>query len=331
MPAARASCRLCLLLLSSLGASGALASSAPPAAPDFQPFGPPPVTSCIGTDACLNTTGPIGDNSCNGNFACKDSTGSIGDNSCVGLGACTGATGTIGDNSCNGQIACGLGSVNTSANIGDNSCNGITTCDGSSGTIGANSCNGTLSCAERTGTAVGDNSCNGDLACYQKATAVGDCASNTPGHLPAACGGPEPDARIRRAGGELWGNNIYRDTGANQYVSMKIYAGDFRRVYISVQNDGTVDDSVSFCQCSYAIRPGASVRYFRGDTDITADVVAGTYSTPTLQPGEKFVIRARVAIDSTAFKHDLSSATVWATSQVNNTITDRVTIWVQRK
>jgi hypothetical protein len=64
---------------------------------------------------------------------------------------------------------------------------------------------------------------------------------------PVANAGPGsasvPDLRIRRSGGELWGNDIY-GSSFNQYVSLEIYAGDKRIVWVSVQNDGPDSGSV---------------------------------------------------------------------------------------
>src|SRR5215204_2480191 len=107
---------LCLLLLSSLSATGALAGAAAPqiVVPQVAAIviG---TNSCVGTDACTNAVGPIGDNSCIGDYSCKDTAGSIGSGSCVGIGfsgsggSCTGATVNIGANSCNGAQTCGNG------------------------------------------------------------------------------------------------------------------------------------------------------------------------------------------------------------------------------
>jgi hypothetical protein len=351
---------LCLLLLSSLGATGAVAAPAPPqtaaSAPAVIVIGS---GSCVGTDACLNAAGPIGDNSCNGDAACKNTAGSIGDNSCNGDASCGNATGNIGDNSCNsgGTYVCadttgniGSGSCNETnacvqhkGNIGDNSCNaGGNACSFGTGPIGNNSCYEWQSCsgaktvgdyscrgfgACTSSTAdIGSYSCNGYQICLGNTSTVGDCENNA-----VHC--RQPDARIRRSGGELWGNNVYdpEGNGVDQYVSMKIYAGDVRRVYISVQNDGLVPQSLSICQCQSAFAFGALVRYFRGDHEITTEVRNNTFATPTLDPGDKYVIRARVAIDSNAPKGFLNWFEVWATSSVDGTTSDRVTIWVQRK
>jgi hypothetical protein len=42
------------------------------------------------------------------------------------------------------------------------------------------------------------------------------------------------------------------------------------------------------------------VKYYRGTTDITTKVVAGTYLTSSLAPGGTFVITAKVTVKSTA-------------------------------
>lgn len=43
------------------------------------------------------------------------------------------------------------------------------------------------------------------------------------------------------------------------------------------------------------------MRYFRGATNITSAVVAGTYRTPSLAPSETYLIKAKVTIVSYDF------------------------------
>jgi len=141
------------------------------------------------------------------------------------------------------------------------------------------------------------------------------------------------DARIRRSGGELYGNGIYNGDGTNQAVHLKIYAGDKRIVYISIQNDGVT--AQSYYVGEIPITPtnlGIGVRYFVGhtDTDITDEMRGfGPYYTPVLDPGETTLIRARVTVDSTAIAGQAYSWTIVA-SGIGPT-TDVVRIWAQRK
>jgi hypothetical protein len=174
---------------------------------------------------------------------------------------------------------------------------------------------------------VGNYSCNGDFVCEGLGNDVGDCQLNTV--VPDEC--VQPDARIRRSGGELWGNDIYNSTGVDQYVSLKIYAGDKRTVWITIQNDGLLPEVYEVCECDSVEKGGIQVRYFRGRSDNELDLDGiGIVTTPELDPGEKFLIRARVTVDNTATLGVLSSFTVSATSTSAHA-RDAVTIWVQRK
>ena len=124
---------LCLLLLGTFGATGALAGIAPPRAAAPHVAGTIIGTgSCGGFGACQNVTGPIGDNSCNGDSSCINWTGSIGDNSCDYESACEDGSASIGDNSCSGLGACAA----ATGSIGDYSCNGYTRCSVTDATIG---------------------------------------------------------------------------------------------------------------------------------------------------------------------------------------------------
>jgi hypothetical protein len=141
------------------------------------------------------------------------------------------------------------------------------------------------------------------------------------------------DARIRRSGGELYGNGSYNGDGTNQAVHLQIYSGNKRIVYISIQNDGVTPQGYYISEIP--ITPtslGIGVRYFVGhtDTDITDEMRGfGPYYTPVLDPGEVTLIRARVTVDSTAIEGQAYSWQIVA-GGIGPT-TDVVRIWAQRK
>ena len=193
---------VCLLLLSSLAATSALAGAAPPRSSSPRAVAVIIGTgSCGGFGACQNVTGPIGDNSCNGDSSCIDWTGSIG------------------DNSCNYEFACEDGS----ASIGDNSCSGLGACAAATGSIG-------------------DNSCNGYTQCSVTDATIGDCMFNDV--YPAVC--VQPDARIRRVGRTLYGNDVYNIDGVNQTLTPARTTGRKLRVVITVENDGVAPEFIHF-------------------------------------------------------------------------------------
>jgi hypothetical protein len=105
----------------------------------------------------------------------------------------------------------------------------------------------------------------------------------------------QPDARIKRSGGSLRGDDVYNTTGEDQTVAFRTRAGSLRRVYLTVQNDGNGPSSFQL-DVTGSSPTGYEVRYFvsRSDVEITTEVEAGTFVTPELQPGQVFRIRARV-------------------------------------
>jgi hypothetical protein len=109
----------------------------------------------------------------------------------------------------------------------------------------------------------------------------------------------KPDGRIRRGTGAFVGNDIYNTTGLGQSRSGSAAPGNSVTFRISIQNDGTSADRIGVDAAGAAV-DGYSVRYFRGTTDITAAVVAGTYQTWSLAPGAAYLITARVTVHSAA-------------------------------
>ena len=299
---------LCLLLLSSLSATGALASAPPPASQGYDIV--VGKHSCLGDQACVLAVGPIGDNSCNGYAACQRTQGSIGDNSCnADRFACIYSPGSVGDNSCNEVLACEF----TSGNVGNGSCNARSACYYSTDIIGNYSCNGTAICSS-----LRDN------------IAIGDCQRND--IKPAICLA-QPDARIRIAGGELWGNDIYNGDGLDQSVSTAEAGDKYLRFYISIQNDAPSVAATYTVDAEGAATAGFGLRYFSGNSnhEITAAVEAGTFITPVLAAGKKFQILVRVYIGSEAAIDSNLSRLITASNEFNSAKLDTVGFSVRRR
>jgi hypothetical protein len=113
-----------------------------------------------------------------------------------------------------------------------------------------------------------------------------------------------PDGRIRLAVGTASGNpdpyvgnGVYNTTGAHQtsradYYSTMVSAFTFT-FDISIQNDGTRADRFKV-KATGTAASGWKVRFFRGTTNITTAVVAGTYQTSSLAPSATYLIKAKV-------------------------------------
>jgi uncharacterized delta-60 repeat protein len=136
----------------------------------------------------------------------------------------------------------------------------------------------------------------------------------------------QPDGMIRRPGGTAYeGNDVYNTTGARQIGLTRTTRGKTKSFRIQIQNDGTESDS--FILVGSGAKPGFVVRYFEGATGtigITGAVVAGTYATPQLAPGERATIRLVVTVKNTA---DVGITRAWkvlAKSQAELTRRDTV-------
>jgi hypothetical protein len=110
---------------------------------------------------------------------------------------------------------------------------------------------------------------------------------------------PKPDGRIRKGTGAYVGNNIYNADGTGQSKSGAKPRGSTITFGITIQNDGTGADRFSV-QATGSATTMYRVRYFRGTTEITTAVVAGTYQTPLLAVGAKYLITTKVKVKSTA-------------------------------
>jgi CSLREA domain-containing protein len=133
-----------------------------------------------------------------------------------------------------------------------------------------------------------------------KATATAtDSSSDTSAFSAPVTATPRrPDGRIRKGSGSYVGDNIYNNTGANQTRSGKGAKGATLTFGVSVQNDGPSD---SFLIHAFGSATSQyTITYLHGSTDITAAVVAGSFTTPALSSGSTYLITVKVKVGSTA-------------------------------
>ena len=140
-----------------------------------------------------------------------------------------------------------------------------------------------------------------------------------------------PDARIKRSGGALKGDDVYNTTAAGQTVALTPAAGTTRRVYITIENDGKLADSFSL-ETSGDSPAGYQLRYFQSRTNIelTAAVEGDTLVTPTLQPGQTYRIRVRVVTTGDAQQGSLFTRLYTFSSQAEASDKDAVKLTVSR-
>ncbi len=87
-----------------------------------------------------------------------------------------------------------------------------------------------------------------------------------------------PDARIGvKSVGPFTGNSVYSPTAVGETKTISVKHRKTGTFYVSIQNDGLVASAFTIKGSGGA--RGITVRYFRGTTNVTAKVKAGTYST----------------------------------------------------
>lgn len=140
---------------------------------------------------------------------------------------------------------------------------------------------------------------------------------------------PRPDARIRLGNGTLTTNNVYNTTGAGQSRSATVGNAGTATFTVQTRNDGAAVDDIK-------VRGGAStnrftVTYRDGATNVTNQVVAGTFEYSNLAPGATrnltVIIKAR---SGTPINATITNK-VTVTSQTSTTVKDAVKAKVTRR
>jgi hypothetical protein len=152
-----------------------------------------------------------------------------------------------------------------------------------------------------TGSSASHANFSGVPAGLHAIVAQGDAAGPTSMYTFRACptGSYKPDGRIRKGSGSYVGNNVYNTTGSSQSRTGSAHRGDTITFSISAQNDGDFSDRLTI-DADHGSSTKYGVKYFRGATDITSAVVAGTYRSGTLAPGAAWVITVKVKVKSAA-------------------------------
>jgi len=113
--------------------------------------------------------------------------------------------------------------------------------------------------------------------------------------------GRRPDARIAVGIGAFKGDNVYATTAQKRQTQRwdGAPAGQTLDFAVGLQNDSQIVDSftVKSVETGHA---GIAVAYLVNNVDVTAQVLAGTYSVPNLSPSASvmMVVRVTVALDT---------------------------------
>jgi len=133
----------------------------------------------------------------------------------------------------------------------------------------------------------------------------------------------QPDGLIRKGSGSFVGNNIYNDDGANQTRQGANSRGQTITFGISIQNDGSLPDAF-WIKATGTATTMYTVTYLFGAIDITTAVLAGTYATGELAPGDTFLITAKVTVQSSATFSSSVTRLVTITSDASPATVDAV-------
>ena len=140
----------------------------------------------------------------------------------------------------------------------------------------------------------------------------------------------KPDGRIRLGTGAYIGDNVYNTTGVNQAKTGSKAKGKTVKFSISVQNDSAASADTFKLIATGTASAMYTVKYFHGTTDITAAVVAGTYTTPTVAAGGAYVITVKVKVNTTATVGSSITRLVTIASVGDNTKQDAVSFTGKR-
>jgi Tol biopolymer transport system component len=140
-----------------------------------------------------------------------------------------------------------------------------------------------------------------------------------------------PDGLIRLGSRGLFvGDNLYNVTGVGQGATGSAPRNGTITVTVKIQNDGASATKFTIRATGTASK-SFDVKYFKGKTDITAAVEAGTYQTPMLAPTKTVLITAKVTVKGTAKKTSLVTRLVTVTSVDGNAVQDSVKLTGKRQ
>jgi hypothetical protein len=104
-----------------------------------------------------------------------------------------------------------------------------------------------------------------------------------------------PDARIgTAAAGPFTGNNVYSASGAGESKTISVQRGHSGTLYADIQNDGLSTDTLKVTGPGGA--QGFTLTYFQGATNVTSQVLAGTWSTGSLAPGAHVTLKVVIKV-----------------------------------
>lgn len=132
----------------------------------------------------------------------------------------------------------------------------------------------------------------------------------------------QPDGQIKTPTTSFAGNNIYNATGASQTRLLTIHRGNTGTFSLMIQNDGLAPEAMPVKGPGSG--GGFTATYLDGATNVTAQVVAGTYSTGSLGAGASKTLTLKVKVGTGVAVGASRSWLVVATSSAAGTAKDSV-------
>lgn len=124
----------------------------------------------------------------------------------------------------------------------------------------------------------------------------------------------QPDAQIKLPSDSSYlGVGIINTTGAGQTRSTTAAPGNSATFDLRFVNAGSHSDAIAVKGCTSSA--GFAVKYFKGTTNVTTSVTAGTYKTGMLAAGASQVLKLKVAVSSTATPGKIDTCAVTTSSR----------------
>ncbi len=144
--------------------------------------------------------------------------------------------------------------------------------------------------------------------------AKGDSAeSNVVAGTPAPPADYGVDGEIRRSSQATYvGNGVYNATGAGQTRTATVRRGQSTDFLVRVRNEGNTTDSLRMKGTAGNNR--FTVRYFNGSTNVTSQVVAGTFQFGSVPANATRTLKVRFTVAANATVGSSRSVLVTATS-----------------
>jgi hypothetical protein len=118
------------------------------------------------------------------------------------------------------------------------------------------------------------------------------------------------------------GDGVYNTTAVNQTRNASVRRGQTGKFVVQVRNEANTTDSIRVK--GPASGGGFTLRYFNGTTDVTAQVVAGTFQFTNLAPNATAKLKVKVTVAGTATINATKTVKIKFTSVADSTKKDTV-------